>query len=237
MNVLSTSIVYNLYLRSVSLSRSDDCYRVYDNPYSATRPVNAASSSSFMSKHIGSPVYRPATLNKVNDNIQLVDNADNEGILIEQTGNPSYMRERIVGKNLTEDIKLSSSSSQQSINTLKLSCSTQVNSLDELDLKTQSDISQINTQVNISHCFEMVCVVKNSIIYYTEPYMANCVGNMSDSMGFLHFNEQMNNCRTIGAETNEEIQLNSINTSCTLINASFDSWSMKHGKVDRNQYC
>ena len=29
MNELSMSIVYNLYLRSVSLSRSDDCYRVY----------------------------------------------------------------------------------------------------------------------------------------------------------------------------------------------------------------
>ena len=72
----------------------------------------------------------------------------------------------------------------------------------------------------------MVHIIENSIMYYTEPYMANCVGNISDSMGFLQFNEQMNKCRVNGAETNEEIRLNSINTSCTQTNASFDSWSI-----------
>ena len=200
--------------------------KIYDNPYSVTRPENGASSSSFMLEYTGSTVYRPAMLNSVNDNMELVDNASNECILIEKVDNPSYIREKIVERNLTENIKLSSSFSQQSINTLELSCSTQGNSLDEVGSKTQIDISQINTQVNTSHCFETVRMVENSIMYYTEPYMANYVGNMSVSMGFLQFNEQMNNCRVIDIETNEEGQLNSINTSCTLINASFDIWSI-----------
>ena len=100
----------------------------------------------------------------------------------------------MVEKNINQNISLNSSFSQQSTNTFEPSCSMQVNSPDEKGSRTQVENSQINTQTNVTHWLETLEMAKKSIICYTEPYMADYVKTLSDSMVFLQFNEKMNIC-------------------------------------------
>ena len=83
----------------------------------------------------------------------------------------------------------------------------------------QIDNSQFNDQVNTCHDLERLSIIKGCIMCYRGPYMANFIENMSDSMGFLQFNEQMHNCRVTREEMRDEIQFDNITANATLKNA------------------
>ena len=89
----------------------------------------------------------------------------------------------------------------------------------------QIDNSQFNDQVNTCHDLERLAILKDGIMCYRDPYMVNCIENISDSMGFQQFNEQMHNCCITKEDTSDVIQFDNITANATLKNASTQKWS------------
>ena len=192
--------------------------KIDDNPYPATWPENVASRSSAMLKYVGSPMHGPAMSDKVNVSQWLSNSSNHQNISSNQWFQYHYSYKTFMEEKLKNNIHNNCSQIQQSFNSLESSHSSQVNSPNEVGTFLQTDNSQFNNQVKICHDLE------DDIMCDKSLYMVNCIENISDSMGFLQFNEQMHNCRIIKEEMSNITQCDNITANATLKNASSEKW-------------
>ena len=188
--------------------------KIDDNPYTVTWLENTASRSSVRSKYIGGPIYRPAMLDELSDSEWLNGSSNNQNVLSKQSFQCNYLCKTFIEEQLTDYTKNSCSRIQQSIHTLESSRSSQVNSPDEVGTDLQIDNSQFNDKVNTCHDLERLSIIKDGIMCDKGPYMVNCIANISDSMGFLQFNEQMHNCRVTEEDTSDVNSIRQYNCKC-----------------------
>ena len=181
-----------------------------DSPCSVTWVKSAANYSELMSQYIGSPVYRPAVLNSMNVSM------NDESITTQQVSILSCVWKGNSIKDITKDVQFKFLVSLQSINTLKLSCSIQVESLDNVGVKAE------DSHIGNSDGLEIIYTSKKSIPYYTNLSTTNYIANMSHNLGFLQFNEQMNECRTLDLETSTEYQFSSRNATSVILKSCTD---------------